>query len=88
MYRYKFVLPEELIYIVETHLWNSRKSLMTDADFLLNSYLVPIETQTSGSKQTNSDIILATMVLASFKAQLREHFQEAVFVAPFWTNLH
>ena len=62
-YRYSIALPEELISIAETDLWNlKRKSLIADTASLLNSNSFPLQIQISGSKRINSVIISATTV--------------------------
>ena len=62
------MLPEELISITETDLWNFQQiSLTADTDSALNSNSFPLQIQTSASKRISSVINSATTVTSFLK---------------------
>ena len=61
-YRYRIVLPEELISIAERCVGILAENLITATGSPLNSSYFPLQIQASGVKQTSSVIISATAV--------------------------
>ena len=59
-YRYKFVLPEELIAITETDLWEYQQKISHYRNRFSLEFQFPLQIQISGSKRIDSVIISAT----------------------------